>query len=205
MHHDDYLMRQIESFGRALAKALGLDTEIHEIDEQTARAARLVVGYGAPVLATLSAPVVLALADGPDGFDPWLAAALAQVFTVEATADPEHRAPLLDHATALLGAAARDGVLRPRELADHLLEHTPSAFAARVGRFRLLEAVGRLAAAEDELFALAQAGWTEARPEGAAFYDRLQQLDDAALADGDFDRSELATGMADLREVAPSR
>ena len=62
----------------------------------------------------------------------------------------------------------------------------------------MAEQQGRLAAAEDLLFALARRGWAEAHQYAEAFYRRLGKLDERTLVAGGLSREDLSEGPTDL-------
>jgi hypothetical protein len=70
--------------------------------------------------------------------------------------------------------------------------------------FRYFEARGRLARAEDALFAWLTAGGSAAMTEGLSFYQRLDQQNDTILEQGDLPRAELEQGRREF-EAAGQR
>jgi len=197
-------MRQVEAMGRALAKVLGLDGAVTEMDRHFDQAARLVHGWGLMLVATLSFSAVIDLAEENAVFHPGRAVALAEVLVAEAQGTEELlRRALHNRALVLLAEAAiQEPVLateQRRRLAEVLLATTSShPQRVGVGRFHLLEQLGRYAHAEDELFVLAQSGWSDAEAQGSAFFQRLARLNRSELILGGLDSDEVSDGMHDL-------
>lgn len=81
-------------------------------------------------------------------------------------------------------------------------EEVAALLAPRMGeqlaRMWLLEARGRYDAAEDELFALVDAGFPDAVALGLGFYDRMRALPDDVLEAGGLPRDEVEQGAIDL-------
>ncbi len=88
------------------------------------------------------------------------------------------------------------------ELAEKLSDYD-LPFDTNALLLQFYEQQGAFAQAEDRLFELAEnAGNTDAAATlGEAFYDRLEQQDDSALAAGNFSRAEINAGRAALRHI----
>jgi tetratricopeptide (TPR) repeat protein len=211
VYQRDYLMRQIEQAARAVAailkRALGGDPDgaLAMFDE----AYQPLLGISARVVSTLTDEQLVTLLTS--GSSPDLRRVVSVLEVVKAEAD----------VNGMRGdaKAATTGYRRSLSLAAYVAGHSDDqldgGLAAdlvqradslqltaeqRLGLARVLEALGRYADAEDQLFEAIDAMPDDTRPidTGILFYQRLLAMDDDALEAGDLPRDEVKTGLAEL-------
>ncbi len=225
MLQNDLIMRMIETIAIAMKQILAagdsgdMKTVASELDE----ASRLLVGVEFWVLSTMSVNDVLGMLHGPDGFEPTRASLVCGLLL--GAADAEIAAEKSGGAWRYRDRAARFFEVTWREaqrvdpsacglsrvywniltavgeqLAELPAKSPDESRARRVCLFSLRERCKRFGGAEDLLFELLEEGWDDALTAGTAFYERLLELDDVTLAEGNLPRDEVEEGLAALRE-----
>lgn len=215
MYREDYIMRLIERFGQVILYLTGLQRagQYNLALAATDEALRNALGIGSTNVASRSEREILALIRFADRDDAWreLAAYVAAILHAEATIYAAREQPAMAIPRALLAlqllseaALAGDALPDYAPPRAHLLEllagyHLPPRTGAAL--FTLYEREGAYAQAEDALFDLLATYPTSADliASGIAFYERLLNQDAATLAAGGLPRSEVLSGLAELR------
>jgi hypothetical protein len=207
-----YLERQIEGLAAVVAKLLRLKTDgdgANALREIQAGCKNL-TGLDIDTFATLPDHTILGLLTSNDELDAGKAVVAAVLLAEQAEIHARRGsgAPaalarrrkaftLLAEALVARPELRREPDLRAR--ADDLVAHLGELSGAPLHRlFRLREALGEYARAEDALFALREQKHPGIARDAGAFYRRLLELDDDALTAGGLPRDEVEDALAQL-------
>jgi len=210
MYQRDYLMRQIEQAARAVAvilkKALGghPGEALGMFDE----AYQPLLGISSRVISTLTDEQLVSLLTSGSSPDLRRVASVLEVVKAEADVhamrgDEKAAATRYRRALSLAGyLASRSDRLLDGKLATELVERADELSLPdeqRLGLARVLEALGRYADAEDQLFEAIDAEPNAGRIDaGILFYQRLLAKEDGELEAGGLPRDEVKAGLAEL-------
>ena len=194
----DYVLRMIEMMGEFVRKVCSLARDADALAELN-EASRRGCGMPLDMLGAAEPDTLAALLEEPQRlFGAELLLLRARVESRTHTDDA--LLPLRSQAVRLLGTLTEtDFMTRACELTCQILHDALDALDADslLAAAGLCERAGRFDRAVDAWFALLERDGARAG-EVARFYDRLEALPDAALAQGGLPRAELAEGRASL-------
>jgi len=210
---DDFLLREIERFGKALARVMKAreDGDLEAAQQGIDDGLRALVGLSVQTLARMAPDAVRPLLADRERLEVDRTVAVALLLAESATLqrDPgeahQHRLA----ATGLLALAASESEL-DAPLAERLEElarsvHLTALDGPTLGRLLAwFEARDRFDRAEDSLFAwLGKSGeHAAAHAAGLALFERLWALPDARLQAGGLSSQDVLDGLADLQAQA---
>ena len=218
MIRNDYILRMIEECAivlRRIRKRIE-DRELPEAGEDLDQAFRDLVGSGPDVVSRLSETELLAklTLDGPTSIVREkaliLVALLQSAGEVHAAAgrDAESQACWLKALDLLLTLQLQDTEFEVPEFVPKIdllrdeLSDAELPLQTLAALWRYYERLGAFARAEDALSNLLEAepGNEALRVEAKAFYERLLRQSDSTLQEGNLPRTEVETGLAQLRQ-----
>ena len=214
----DYVLGMVRQLSKFLGKAFGLlKEEQYPAALEEIRAARQAyLALPDPVIYNLPAEELLELFTVAGYLDVVKALTLVEMCKAEGDAltlqgfQSEGERAYLKGLDVLLGLFHLTGPTRfsPEitsvETFDGLIEQ-PLPFETQANLFVYYEEAGQLAQAAETLLELGETAFEEIREEGRAFFERLRELDEGALAAGRLARAEAAAFEAEFLEMGNSR
>jgi hypothetical protein len=212
----DYLLRQIEQFVAMLAKIAGLakDEQWQEASASVAGEFQRLTGMDGPEVLRLSETELLARLIQGEPTQVVESKAFMLATLLKASGDliagqgrlEEGRQYYLKGLHLLLDTVGRNEIGDRPDFVPTVeafltgLRDAPLPLPTNAMLMRHYERIGEFARAEDALFAMvdSEPANVELLDFGAAFYRRLLELDDDALAAGNLPRAEVRAGLAEL-------